>query len=122
MENEKSFNIECKINVAITQSMIDDILADALDGGITYWCGEADVVGDYLGDYTSDQISRGGSIKLRDIEDENEEWVLNLDKFLAGYRKSIEKGYWSGDYERDYDSSVADVIVQLALFEEVVYG
>ena len=43
-------------------------MATALDGGITYWCNKAEVIGGYLGEYASDQISRGGKLKLYDYE------------------------------------------------------
>ncbi len=100
---------------------IDDIMSDALDN-IGYWCGRAEVVGDYLGTYASDQISRGGELILHDAEDDDESWTLDLDKFLKGYKAAIEEGYFSGDLDDDYDGETADSIVQLAIFDEVVYG
>ena len=50
-----------KMDVTINQRDIDDIMSIALEGGITYWCSYVEVVGgEYLGEYASDQISRGG--------------------------------------------------------------
>ena len=56
--------IEVVRNVTVTERDIDDIMSCALDGGICYWCKEANVVGEYLGEYASDQISRGGKLEL----------------------------------------------------------
>lgn len=60
---EKTFGVP-RIGVTLTQQDIDDIMASALDGGICYWCRMAEVVGEYLGEYASDQISLGGSLIL----------------------------------------------------------
>ncbi len=56
--------MELNINykVEFDNECIDDIMATALEGGITYWCDDAEVVGDYLGEYASEQISRGGTL------------------------------------------------------------
>ncbi len=52
--------ITIKKTFNITDEQLDDIMCTALEGGITYWCDEAKVVGDYLGEYAHEQIARGG--------------------------------------------------------------
>ena len=113
---------EIKVNktIEISDEDIDNIMCDALEGGITYWCCAAKVVGEYLGEYVSDQISRGGEIILFDSEDD-ETYTLNREKFLNGVKLAIEQGDFSGDFE-DADSATADIIVQYALFGEIVFG
>lgn len=114
--------IEVKKQFEVTDEQIDDIMSDALDGGIGYWCRRAKVVGEYLGEYASDQISRGGTLILYDAESDDK-WEFDLNNFLNGYALAIKEGYFSGDPDgNDYDASVADVIVQLGLFGEVVFG
>lgn len=117
---------EVKIEIVLTNEDIDDIMCAALEGGITDWCGRAEVVGEYLADYASDQISRGGSLALYDIET-GEEFILTKEKFINGFKKFIEDG--RSDLISDgalatwnIDSSDADTIVQYALFDKVVYG
>ena len=123
------FNIEVIRNVNVTEEDIDDIMCSALEGGITYWCYKAKVVGDYLGEYASEQISRGGALKLYDSEN-GDIHDLTLEKLLNGIKLAINGNYYA-DYEWCYgdkldtcqvDAEVADCIVQLALFGEVVYG
>lgn len=123
------FEIEVKRNVNVTEEDIDDIMCSALEGGITYWCYKAKVVGDYLGEYASEQISRGGALKLYDCEN-GDIHELTLEKLLNGIKLAINGNYYA-DYEWHYgdkldtcqvDADVADVIVQLALFQEVIYG
>lgn len=125
--NEWEFKAER--TVIVTQEDIDDIMAGALEGGITYWCCKAEVVeDDYYGEYASEQISRGGSLRLYDNEDD-EQYILTLDKFLKGLRLAIKDGYGSDWFSNTarldcgmIDGEAADVIVQMALFGEVMYG
>lgn len=115
--------------VVITKQDIDDIMVSALEGGINYWCKAAKVVEDkYYGEFASDQISRGGSLRLYDYE-EDEQYILTLEKFLNGVQLAFKEGYGDNWYSEDgrldvanIDAESADIIVQLALFGEVVYG
>lgn len=125
----KEFKIDIIQQIKVTQEDIDDIMCSALEGGITYWCNKAEVVGEYLGEYASEQISRGGILLLHDAE-EDEVYDLDLNHLLSGIKQAYEGNYFS-EYEWcdgktidtcQVDAEVADVIVQLALFDEVVYG
>ncbi len=113
-------------NVNFTDQDIDDIMCGALEGGITYWCGRAEVVGDYLGEYASDQISRDGKIKLYDSENDDC-YELTKKKFINGLKLFVqERGNEVLD-GTDLDTTLidagdADLIIQYALFGEVVYG
>ena len=40
------FTIRPEIEVKISQQDIDDIMVCALEGGISYWCCEAEVIGE----------------------------------------------------------------------------
>ena len=123
------YNIPINHFIKITNEDIDDIMCTALEGGITYWCDKADVVGEYLGEYASEQISRGGSLKLFPIGEE-QTYTLNVNKLLKGIKQAIEENMYA-DYEWynakeidtcNVDAEVADTIVQFALFGEVIYG
>lgn len=124
--NDFSFDIEITINVSV--ETIDDIMCAALEGGITYWCGAANVVGEYLGEDASEQIARGGTLELVDIEDDSEVFELTRDKFLAGLKQFIIDDnrfdlIEGGEIDTGMlDSADADCIVQYALFGEIVYG
>lgn len=116
---------------------IDDIMSAALDGGITYWCDCAKVVGDYLGEYASDQISRGGTLRLHDAE-ENKWYELTKENFIAGLKQFIRKQGFAKEEGNGHcgnvipddgridmskiDAGDADCIIQCALFGEVVYA
>lgn len=119
--------ISVVINFVVSDEDIDDIMSAALDGGVTYWCGRAEVVGEYLGEYASEQISRGGALKLHDIEGDGV-FELTLDKFLVGLRLWIEneRAFELTSAGRldvgQIDAVAADTIVQYALFNDIVYG
>lgn len=101
------------VKTTITSEQIDDIMTSALEGGISYWCNQVKVKGNYEG-YASDQISKGGVLKLRD--DDGKWHILTKAKFLKGV--SLHKNH---DFD-NYDATDADSIVQLAIFGELVYG
>ena len=122
--------IKIEHEITVTNQDIDDIVAIALEGGITYWCIEAEVVGgEYYGEYASDQISRGGTLRLYDAEDEEGPWDLDLEKLLNGLKLYIEQEEDSGSiYDGagldvfQIDACIADCIIQYAIFGEVVFG
>ena len=134
----KESRIKVEMSVVVTPEDIDDMMVSALEGGITYWCDEAKVIGDYLGKYASEQISRGGSLWLHCIESpddsETDVYELTPDKFLRGLKMYLEdpnKPYdiFDGSGEKELridcgmvDATVADMIIQYALFEDIVFG
>lgn len=126
-KNEWEFKV--KRTVVVTQEDVDDIMACALEGGISYWCSEAEVVeDDYYGEYASEQISRGGSLRLYDPE-EDKTYILNLAKFVSGFKVWLSKGYDAYDVVKSgkidtfkIDAEVADAIVQCAVLGDIVYG
>lgn len=109
------------VTISVTGQQIDDILTDALEGGITYWCDGAEVKGmDFCGaDYASDVISRGGALWLRYNDGDDKRVMLTLDKFLKGLALMIQE---QGFNFEDYDANDVDMVVQYAVFGEVVYG
>ena len=127
MHKVTKHGVSVVINFVVSDEDIDDIMSAALDGGITYWCRQAEVVGEYLGEYASEQIARGGSLLFYDIEDGSVS-ELTLAKFLNGIRLWIEneRAFQLTDAGRlnvgQIDALAADAIIQYALFNDVVYG
>lgn len=123
--------LKLELEVVVTQEDIDDIMAGALEGGINYWCGEAEVVGNYLGEYANEQISRGGQLILHDIE-EDETYTLDREKFMKGLKMYFEKPHPYDILEEidnklridtcNADGTVCDMIIQYALFDDIIFG
>lgn len=125
---DEEFKLNVQRQIVVTKEDVDDIVCCALEGGITYWCNKAEVVeDDYYGEYASEQISRGGSLRLYDRE-EDETYLLTLEKLLNGIRLACRDGYgeeWIDGENLDccqIDCEAADTIVQYALFGELVFG
>ena len=127
MSTSSRNSLSAGINFVVTDQDIDDIMSAGLDGGITYWCCRAEVVGDYLGECASEQISRGGTLRLYASEADSV-YELTLDKFLNGVRLWIENERAftltnAGQLDTgDIDALAADMIIQYALFSDVIYG
>lgn len=123
-------DLTIQMPIELTQEDVDDIMCSALDVGITYWCKRAEVVEkEYFGEFASEQISRGGSLRLYDAESE-ECYILNLYNFLEGFKMWV-----AGGYEKPFgaiskgkvdccniDAVAADRIIQCAIFGEIIYG
>lgn len=123
--------LKVELEVVISQEDIDDIMVGALEGGINSWCDETTVVGNYLGEYASEQISRGGQLLLHDFDGE-ETYTLNREKFIKGLKMYLEKPHPYDILEEidnklridccNADATVCDMIIQYALFDDVIYG
>ena len=133
MTDEKKFEVRAEITARLTQQDVDDIMVSALEGGICYWSDCVEVVDRYLSEYASGQISRGGKLKIHvdePFDEENTEWYeLDIEKFAQGFRLWLENGgdrygaVSNGEVDTcEIDGEMADLIIQYALFGEVVYG
>jgi hypothetical protein len=119
-----------------TTEEINDLIVTALEGGINYWCGKAEIIkfpnGAFVGvsledqsnvHYASDVIGYGGKLKMTDVEDDDEVWELDLPKMLKGIQMHCEAhNIAPEDLMDNYDADTADSIVQFALFNEIVFG
>ena len=124
-------------SVVISPEDIDDIMATALEGGITYWADKAEVPEEKrVADWGHEQIARNGELLIHVIEpfdqDDAEWYTLTREKFLRGLEKYLKNPAYGnilefidGELEMDacyVDANVADAIVQYALFDEIIYG
>jgi hypothetical protein len=124
----------------ISNTEIGDLMTTALEGGINYWCGEAGIKYDdgdnmvgiapedrWLVDFASDAIGPGGTLILTDLEGDaglHGPWELTREKFIEGVKKAMEHfGLYSIEELMDnHDADTADLIIQFALFNEIVYA
>jgi hypothetical protein len=132
--------IEISMKLTVTDGDIDDIMCTALEGGVNYWADDCEVVnGEYLGKWAHEHLSKGDTLRFHVMEpfddDDTEYYDLDEEKFIKGlkmYLQDPDKPYEivSMDLEDGYykldpgmvDADVADMIVQYALFGEIIYG
>lgn len=117
-------------NIVVTNENIDDIMCTALEGGINYWCSRAEVIGDYLGEYASDQISRGGELRLYDSVSDDK-YIITRDSLLMAIENYLKEHDSDCLYFEDGKKRIdtcyidvigADAIIQYAIFGKIVYS
>ena len=111
-----------------------DIFVTALEGGINYWAS----VDTYIWtDDSGHEDVLGFHATIRDIEDDNGEFVVNRETIARGVGlfsvwasghpsqhrhdagNCLRFGKWD---ELDIDADLADEIVQFGIFGELIYG
>lgn len=130
-KEKKTDQVQVILQIVVAREDIDDIMVSALEGGITYWCDKVKVDGRSLGEYASEQISRGGTLILYDKEEDRSE-LLTKAKLLQGIKMYAEQPKHGDIFEIiDHelhidcgmvDAEVADAIIQYAIFSDIIYG
>lgn len=137
-ELQKTIKVELEVTVKLED--IDDIICTALEGGIGYWACLDNSTVDFknapeeetISETTSRLLREGKVVTLID-EEEDKRHELTLDKLLAGLKKYMENPkspYEIIDHERGenlidccmVDANVADMIIQYAIFGEVIFA
>ena len=114
-----------KGNYEIEAEYVDDMITTAFEGGVNYWCDSVKVVKEtsfeepnYDG-FASQQLTRHNELLIHDMEEDI--WLrLTLSNFMTGLQKAVDKR--GTNLLEDFDAEDADVIVQLAVFGDIVYG
>lgn len=66
-------------------------------------------------------LKSGQAVELIEVEDDEEVWELTLEKLVHGTQLAVEQNYWDGDMD-NLDGEVGDIIFQMGLFDEIVFG
>jgi hypothetical protein len=109
-----------KIEIEVPQRVVEDILVTAFEGGINYWCYK--VTGHKVG-FASDWLTKGDGTPLN-LHTEEGVKTLHISHLLDGLSKAIAQGMCEADLNEDWhvDAEQADCIMQLAVFDEIMYG
>lgn len=120
--------------INLTEEIVSNILASTFTA-ISYWA-----EGMYPKDYgtlkkedveklNSDEsyakiLLAGGTLEIRDLEGDFEDTTLNLVKLAIGIEKATSKYPHCVDVDNIdmSDDTGCDIIIQLAVFNEIVYG
>lgn len=127
------YQIKIEKTIKLSGEDMEDILCSAFEGGCGYWCcidnstaewkkAKTEVEGLTLEGVMLQLMTTGRPVILIDEEDNDKVHELTMDKFIKGIQKTIENEYWDGNDVSDVDGNIGDVIIQYALFDEVVYG
>jgi hypothetical protein len=113
--------------------IIDDILTTAFEGGINYWSPFPVKVDSWPEgiEYASMAVSKGGVVQICEFTNEGDDGTpldmkwhkINRFNMIHGINKAAEhfklsvEGFWD-----EHDAGMADVAVQFAIFNEIIYG
>lgn len=138
MRNNHVYTVSVVRNIRVMEEDIQDLVSTALCGGIGYWAKLDNTTEDFenapseecIDETVARLLMEGKSIKLLDEEDGTEyDWTL--EKLLKGLELTLGSVYGrvngpmmeNGTIDMTrVDAEVADVIVQMGLFGEIVYG
>lgn len=133
---EKTFKAVIHDEHTFTGENLNDIIATALYGGINYWCSKVRIKQNknnrkYQGvsnenqckvTLASDVIGYGGTLILTDDESK-EEFELNASKLINGIQEySMMNQYHLYEFMDNIDVNSADAVVQLGIFNKIVYS
>lgn len=121
----KNTNQTYLITTSVSIETLENIVVTALEGGIGYWAvlDNTTKIWDKY-DYCDlpcsqaafELLYNGESLRFYDTEDETEVWRLTWKKLIKGVE------LFGGVKEEDIDATVADQIIQYALFDKIVFG
>ena len=127
---ENKYNIKPTFTYS-DEEMIDIISSAVYDIGYwavidndsnEWWEARSEMPKDYtFEDLMYHILKKGDGIVIYDAEDDDECWTLTLEKLLNGIKLAIENKYWDGDIDV-IDGEIGDAIIQLALFNSIIYG
>jgi hypothetical protein len=109
--------------IIVKEQDIDDIMVTALEGGINYWCDGVVINSNpTYKEYASEIIADGGELRLYEID--GGQFLLTRNMILKGIDKAMDHfGYDSFEkFMDEHDATTADVVVQFAIFDKIVYG
>lgn len=118
--------MQIMIPITITEEFIADVICTAFEGGSNYWIQDVTNLSENpKSQYFSESVAKGDTILITDNEDGTDH-PLNAEIFCKGYEQyvkfCISKGREVYYDPCDIDSEVADMILQFALFNDIIFG
>ena len=107
------------IPITILNYDLDGILSCCFEGGSNYWIDEMKVLdGDFKGaEYASEVVSHDGELRITVGKQAH---LLDKGRLIQGCRLYVNEGReWKPD---NFDADNCDVILQYALFGDIVFG
>ena len=129
-ENNRKYTMKIELDVYYDDQFLEDVIVIAFEGGSNYWI-------DYIKDFKNDkpmgvplsiwvfnELRLGETITL--CMENDERAFLTIDKLKRGVKKyfSCSKNLIGGLTldAADYDTGMADEVLQYAVFDELIYG
>lgn len=139
-ETNKNIIGSVNVKMEITETQLNDMLVNAFEGGINYWCSaaKATLVNETIPKQThlADDIASGRvlEIEITDSESEDHEYdipkekagkhIVSRDKLIEAFQIMADKypRHMKDFLDENADADTADVWFQCAVFGESIYG
>ena len=117
MSKERNFVLK---PIEVTDDHLDSILVGCFEGGSNYWINKIEVKSDdYKGKkYASECVAAGGELYITTTEGK---YLLTKNSLINGLQMYLDESKHK-NWPDGGDSQTSDLILQYALFGEVVYG
>ena len=118
MSKERNFVLK---PIEVTDDHLDSILTGAFEGGSNYWAVKVEVAkDDYKGKkYASECVAAGGELYIHTTDDGK--YLLTKEYLINGLQMYLDDSKYK-NWPDGGDAQTDDLILQYALFGEVVYG
>jgi len=123
-----------KVQIEVTDQMIADVLTSGLEGGVGYWSQIQKHIKPKSLDFRIDKehvfehidfpMNKGGAIVLKDLES-NKNYTLTLPKLRRAVKLMASgkyKHHFNDMINENSDAITGDVLIQLAVLGDVIYG
>ena len=119
MSKDKTFVLK---PYEVTDDHIDSILTGAFEGGSNYWIAKVEVKKDVFKGkvYASESVAAGGELYIYTTDDDNK-YLLTKNGLINGLQTYLDESTYQ-NWPDGGDAQTDDLILQYALFGEVVYG
>ena len=108
-----------KTTIELSNDFVEMVASSALLS--PYWIDRAEIVGEEMGEYCSEHLANGGTIKIHDLE-ENKWHTVTNEQFVTAIGKYIQALYVDETLDGYLDDATAEMVLQIACFGEVIYG
>ena len=124
--------INIPMNLDVSDDDLDNILVTAFEGGSNYWIDKIEMKEFSGHEFASHVVSKGGDVWI--YTDDSPRYFINKERLLKGISKWFAEYYYprhivkhslempSSFSDIDFDAGDTDIIIQLAIFNEVIYG
>lgn len=108
-----------RTTVELSEKFIQSVAESALSD--IYWVDEIKIIGERMGEYCSEHIANGGTVKLHDMEEDKWHTVTH-EQFVTAIGKYIQALYVDETISGYLDDATAEMVFQIACFGDVIYG
>lgn len=121
------FKIEIIQSHTFTEEDFDYLLTTAVEGGINYWCKKVEILGEQpskKNQFLDITVALINDQKIRFYDAESDDtWDLDMNSFINGIKEyCLIRNVSLNELMDNHDADSADEIIQLALFDDIVFS